>query len=1013
MPSMMRRLLATIAFLVLLMSAAPSAVASAPSSAGAAFAPSIAMGTISAGGGADSATICPSQSLGASEQGHELLPVQRWGDSLTFHSRLGWTDVGDKLFRNGIMAWGMGLGNAMWSTTTGIVQFASAYCPVSKAGGLMDKTFAKIGRAFVSSPLLAMIFAGFVVAIAFRAARNGSAGIVRTLMQRALIAAVLVVMVTGASRSTGGDLTGRNYEPGLGSPGWFVSTIDQITSTTTSSLTVGLIKNNTIDQESVPNGNPGFIVDGPYSCPTYVKNMKDAYVSKFLVGGKNYGAAAALPLAINSMWEETGLRAWKQAQFGIGSNYGEIVYCRMAEFNTAGVEVELNENDASVDPATSGTIEGIMGFELDDNAMAWRGSTVNAYRDRIYTGLAACSHHKGYHSWEGWYVEGERSGLIPDNSYDEPSSEECTRLFADNNDSPKGSSEKRDGSSAGGDANAFDWEDGGGKIDGDDELSAADRDYLKTLHGVSNSAGFVTVLIFVLSSFLLMLVFGAFAISVIIAKTIGLVMIVGVIGALVGSLLPGADGSRLVQYGKKYFGTSLFAYAASLLLAVVTLISTVLIDLGNATLPDAAGGTLRMLWVGLAPVMAVVAVHWIAKQAKIPSPVAPQTGLAFGRMAASGALGQQVVSGFDRRAMNRNLDRAAQGLRGMRKPNEKTAPRNDDVVGKVGAMGTGAKSQTATRPNGSSDDPSAATTSPVSSRSPQSPSRDGDHLPIGADGGDADRLGRMSDGAEKGAPRADGDAGASPAEQGPSEIAANRRDAPGVGPDNGAMPAAAATPTAPETSRPVGYTSDPQVNAWLDGADTLDPEAASAQRRGQAAQLRQDYVASNPVRSIEQRQIDRLVAARQARAAQPARSVLKATARTAGTAGLLVAGSAAGPVGLAAVGGMVAARSLRKRAGADVTGFVKDTMDSKRDLCAADRSGTFAKGAYLADQQRLQAEEAEKAKRDKRVKQAAERREAAQARKQAALQQSPTPPSQTRGRTGLNDGPSPSSALNL
>lgn len=578
---------------------------------------------------------------GVFSRNDQLLPVNRWKDGMSFHTRLsGLGDIGSGVMKNGVMSIGLSAGNLFWSMSTGMVGFANTFCPLDYAGGVMDRAFGSLANAVLKSPLLGMLVTVLVGVYFFRVARGNGGMHLKTLFQKGLVLALLVIMSSGAARSTGGGIDGNTggFSPGFGSPGWFVTRVDTVVRDMTGSVVNALPSHNGASSTSStdPSDQPTYDANSPYSCESYVKSMKDMYTKAATSNGSS--AAVALPRALDEYWEQSGLQAWKQAQFGSNNRYGDIMYCRMLEANspdTAPVSPMKALQARQVDRSVSAIMKN-MGVKIDPKAYAWTPSSNDTYRDRTYVGWAACAHGAGNDSTTGWTVPDNRKGIYPGNSVNSPAADDkakaCNWLF------------NKAGASDGEHANAFDWENGGGKINQDDypDMTDSDANFLRTLHGKDSSSGFISIGVYMISSFLLFLVFGLFAMAVIGAKAFALVSIIGLLFAIISTLLPSTDASKVVQYARQYVGISFLAFGASLLLAILTLLTGVLIDLGNQTVPGGPGSTMAMIWTGLAPLISVVSMHYLFKKMRIPSPMNPAAAGAWGKAASGGGLGGAV-----------------------------------------------------------------------------------------------------------------------------------------------------------------------------------------------------------------------------------------------------------------------------------------------------------------------------------------------------------------------------------
>lgn len=102
---------------------------------------------------------------------------------------------------------------------------------------------------------------------------------------------------------------------------------------------------------------------------------------------------------------------------------------------------------------------------------------------------------------------------------------------------------------------------------------------------------------------------------------------------------------------------SVFAFATSLLLAIMALLSSVIATIGTSTLQPGSLGS--ALWVGMSPVAALVILDLLFKKVfKAPSPFTPKGALAWG--AAAGGTGFLAGQTFQR---SRWLDQAGQMAR--------------------------------------------------------------------------------------------------------------------------------------------------------------------------------------------------------------------------------------------------------------------------------------------------------------------------------------------------------------
>lgn len=586
---------------------------------------------------------------------HGQLPVTRWDEGTEFHDRLHGASPGDmakRLQRQGIVSLFFSVGNTAWATTTGATEMALNFCVLDRVGGVVDRTAGSIGKALMSSGIVVALVVASIMVFAWRVGRGQGGGAnTKMLLQKGLVLALFSIMIGGAMNSTGGG-QGRNpnaaYSPGTGSPGWFITQIDQAVTTAAAGVTGSLISDRAIGgAEQGPKGRANL------GCAPYVKAMKDVYVER-QGAGVAAGGIATTPMLLSSLWENSGLEMWKRAQFGtqrIGTygrgeatpyGYGDLMYCRMLELNVASKRHPVTNNyDVSVSSLMSrtgaldkdvfgkavsatgktkpvaGVSNGNTVWHTDGDYLPWRYSTSNKKKDRAYVAWAACA------------APTDELGaplVHTDDATPEDLKKACQMFFGDA------------GFDGGSGTGEFDWDESDDDISQTSTTDAA-QDFLLTLHGNRQASGLVAGMVYMVSSLMVAGVFILFSGAIMVAKITALMMMIGVIGVLVFSLTPNASMSKITDYGKQYLGLSLFAWGAQLVICLLAFITAILVESGNAIVPGGPGGVMAVAWVGFAPVMAVFCLHFMFKKLRIPSPLKMSGGMAWGQMAASGAVG--------------------------------------------------------------------------------------------------------------------------------------------------------------------------------------------------------------------------------------------------------------------------------------------------------------------------------------------------------------------------------------
>ncbi|GAB2733277.1 hypothetical protein [Nocardioides pakistanensis] len=628
-PRVSAALAAALAFLVVTLAASPAAASMVQTNehvTGPQSSPSYMRVAEGDGSYNGSRGVCSAQAINLDTSS---LPVNRWSESMQFHSRLkasDWMTSAAGIQRKGILEAQLAVGNTIWASAAGMVEFATAFCVLDTVGGKVDRTAAKIGNALMSSGIMVGIVAFTVIVYMWRIGRGTGGGLSKTLVQKGLVIGLFGVMLAGAANSTGGGIGGSTaaYNPGVGSPGWVIVTVDQTVSSLAGTVASSIEFTQVSGADTVGEG-------GPMSCRRYVKALKNDYKQAY--GKTIYEEAANTPLLLSSMWEQTGLEAWKKAQFGQDNEYGDWMYCRLLEEYAGQSGVDQIDVMRTV-PALANS-----GFDFDkaERALAFTSSSSIKKRDRGLVGWAACDWQAG-------------KAVLRDESVTKHAADaDCKTFFG------------QDGTDVlDYDADAFDWD------DSDDDLDQADaaeaKDFLLTLHGNKNAGGLVSMFIYSISAAMMWLVFGLFAGAIIVAKVAALVMMLLVFFALTAALLPNSSVGKVGDYLKQYVGISLFSFGAQFLLAILSLFTWILVDAGTTTMPGGAGGLMSMLWTGFAPLIALLVMHLGFKKMRMPSPISVSSGLGWGKAmaggAAAGAAGGGVAS-----LMNRGQEKAKQAVK--------------------------------------------------------------------------------------------------------------------------------------------------------------------------------------------------------------------------------------------------------------------------------------------------------------------------------------------------------------
>lgn len=594
---------------------------------------------------AGSSSVC-SRSVGSGEditnETIKYLPVYRWTESSSTHYRLGATQIAERLEKAVFQRSFLAVGNVSWGVTTSVVQWALAACFIDSVGGIVDRTAGTLAAVVIyDTPIALFLLLGCILVFAWRAARHGGVKIGADLMKKAAILTVLGIMVAGALNTTGGGANGsdRPYRPGAGSPGWFAVKIDDTIATMATSVTAAMP---TQTFGGAANANKDVL-----HCGRYVDALHALYKDQY--GGRATSVSANVPLMLSSIWESTGLTAWQVAQFGTidGTATPDRMYCRVLEYNNGLKREEIVEVFQKIKPDIfSGTHMSANddGNRLarDQKSLALWGSGDTGQRDQAFVAWAHClptGNFKFYLSNDG-SGEGDQANVFRS---DNP------RVGLNRNGT-------EDGGEAGGEvaqncADTFvgndykgnadhNWDNGSGTINdaqAENKLTATQANFLLSLHGVGNGNDSTAAMVYAISGILVMLVFCLIAGVILYAKIASLVVIFGLMFVTIACLMPNSDMSKIGQQAKKYVGLSMIVFGAQFILALLSLFTNILVNIGGSTLPGGGSSIIGLLWAGLAPGFALLGIHQIFKKMRVPSPISVQGGASWGKLLGAGA----------------------------------------------------------------------------------------------------------------------------------------------------------------------------------------------------------------------------------------------------------------------------------------------------------------------------------------------------------------------------------------
>lgn len=675
-----KKLLATTALTVALLGLSPAGLASAAQSS----APTATHPAVTLVNTADADKNSWKDIGCGSADDSNCLPYKRWMPATqAFHGRFdgfGGMAATSYQVQAGVSSSMMSTGNLLYSLGGSIVGLADSVNILQVAGKDVNKGFAAIGNAFLSSPFAALIAVFAVGGIMMGLMRGRSAA--RRLISTAIVLGLMVAMVTGASAgaskgsatNAAGCASVNSF--GVMSPAWMAN----LTSTATCAVTQGIASSLNTVVDGMSSDNDTFLNQG--TCA--------AYADRLVQLAKDKTKPSQTELQINSSWMNSGLAAWAQTQYGTtprsnsddGDNSDAPLmadsWCHQAEVNTgrkAANQILLTYETKDVAKKVGAFSDG----KFATRAPAWIQNADDKDDDRALVSWAACKWDPSKGTVEvrkGFTDEASGSGLTK---------QQCIDVIT-NKDADLGK---------------FDYPGSTGDIQkkfSKDNTSAADFkadvDYLTSLHGnnlVTNGSG--PMFAYLLSAIAFCVVFILLGCVVLVAKLAAGVMTVGLIFVLIKCLLGNAGWDPMVKFGKQFISFSVLAAASSLLLALVSMVTKIIQNVGVGAV-GGPGSIFGLVWVGLSPLLAVIMLHLMFKKLSIASPFTPNGVMGY---AAAAGGGQIAGAGLVNRLQSRvagapgRLGRAGMGMAGRGLQKGEGATGAAGVAGGAGALGLGAK----------------------------------------------------------------------------------------------------------------------------------------------------------------------------------------------------------------------------------------------------------------------------------------------------------------------------------
>ena len=606
----------------------------------------------------------------------QLLPLNRWAGTMGgFHSRRNFSITQPfESFQLAIGGFLMGGSNTLWVLAASLVSTAATADMTAAGSAQLDRIAATVGEGIIGSAggaSIAVIFIVFVLgASLWTARREGMIAVVRQVGTRLLVIALIGIFITGSRASTGGGTTGTTYNPGKFSPAWVTRQIDDAIGTVASAVTEAPLKAVMAQQKQQAKNDP-------LSCQAMIGAMRKDYMSKTGQAGQ---VGAAMPLAMSMIWESVGPKAWSMVQFGASPDvqpYSERSWCHVVEMMG---NHPRSEHVRLVDRA------GAKGARAD--AMAFDDSNGTKI-DIAAVGWAACT-MRGGGSFDPGHVTTSKgakrnpayfsntcAGML--GNCDLPRA--CQEWWNPPNLLQKAETAVKSMPVIGWVANfldptadaKFDWWDDNGKIKKEVKDPGA-AEYIISLHGAGNPGAPVAAgLTYLFSGLCVFVTFALLALAIIASKLILFIMGVAIFFLLAATLIPTVNtGEKLKQLAKAWLSFSMISAIALTLMAMLLIITQAIIAMGETML--SGSGIFLILWVGMSPMLAILAVNFLFKKVfKLPNMFTPKGALAWagsvagvgGAALAGSSMASRALSrglhGLERRAQTKALSKAISG----------------------------------------------------------------------------------------------------------------------------------------------------------------------------------------------------------------------------------------------------------------------------------------------------------------------------------------------------------------
>ena len=583
----------------------------------------------------------------------------RWNDGASgFYTKFDGFSIPnavDSASRNLVESPYLSTGHSIWGFTGMLTRNAVSFDAISSFGGYMDiaggtfvNTLFRMDGNPTSNPavlIIVVLVLVLIVVTIVRSVGRGAGLIFRRVGSIFIIFGILFGMTINAA-GTIVDQENGSYRPSPLTPGWVVKTMNDSISYLSDSVATALVTGiEGIGGQLQPNDRD---TEGLFDC----RGINDALwgrLETMATWNSRLDGAQAKTIArvMDAMWATTGLETWKRSQLGHNNPYADATYCHLLDIRSTkatpwGAFYALRHQVAA--KTGDGTFLTYIGNNTERSSDVSIAAPFNPMTDKdvaaVMVWWAACKATAVNGSDVTWAIRDGWSGYAHDGHTltAENAPEECQKGWV----SQKGGSNDNF-------PDIFDVSGDSGWISDASSKTqnpAAVSDYLRALTGVGAAGNVGGAQAYVAGSIFGLASFGyvdliSFLANLALAGFIFLLWFVLISALMSESPFKERIGKALNQV----LGLAIFASMITVIIGLVVTVTRLLILIGDTMF--GRGSFFQMIWTGIAPVIALVGVHFFFKKVlKLPSPVSVGGATAWGKAGASGAIGAGAMAGI-------------------------------------------------------------------------------------------------------------------------------------------------------------------------------------------------------------------------------------------------------------------------------------------------------------------------------------------------------------------------------